>query len=149
MTPPETLKRPERRRKQRELKEQQKRQGKQYPPISTLPNRKSEFKTVEEEKEAIQQTIETTLNVYRQLLPGLLRKLSQIPDPRHTGKIKYQMIVLMLYGILIFVFQMPSRRKANQEITAPQLLENLKAVFPELTEMPHQNTLYRLLKIRR
>jgi hypothetical protein len=112
MTLPETLKRPERRRKQRELKEQ--RQGKQYPPIFTLPNRKSEFKTVEEEKEAIQQTAETTLSVYRQLLPGLLRKLSRIPDPRHPGKIKYQMTVLMLYGILIFVFQISSRRKANQ-----------------------------------
>jgi hypothetical protein len=140
------LKRHERRRKQRELREQQKRQGKQYPPAFTLPNRKSDLKTVDEEKEAIQQTTEATLNVYRQLLPGLLKKLSRIPDPRNPKKIKYQMTVMMLYGILTFVFQISSRRKMNQEITTPQLLENLKAVFPELTDMPHQDTLYRLLE---
>ena len=140
------LKRYERRRKQRELKKQQKRQGKQYPPVFTLPNRKSGFKTVEEEKEAIQQTTEATLNENRQLLPGLLKRLSRIPDPRHPEKIKHQMIVLMLYGILMYVFHIPSRRKVNQEITAPQLLENLKAVFPELTDMPHQDTLCRLLE---
>ncbi len=143
---PDNLKRYERRRKQRELKEQQKRQGKQHPPVFTLPNRKSDFKTVEEEKEAIQQTTEATLNVYRQLLPGLLKKLSRIPDPRSPKKIKHQMTVVMLYGILMFVFQIPSRRKANQEMTTPQPLENLKTVFPELTDMPHQDTLCRLLE---
>jgi len=31
-------------------------------------------------------------------------------------------------------------------MTTPQLLENLKAVFPELTDMPHQDTLCRLLE---
>jgi DNA invertase Pin-like site-specific DNA recombinase len=66
------LKRHERRRKQWELKEQQKKQGKQYPPTFTLPNRKSDLKTVEEEKEAVQLLTEEKLNVYRQLLPGLL-----------------------------------------------------------------------------
>ncbi|WP_176237211.1 hypothetical protein [Candidatus Hakubella thermalkaliphila] len=47
------LNRYERRRKQRELKEQQKKQGKQYPPTVTLPNRKRNLKTVDEEKEAV------------------------------------------------------------------------------------------------
>lgn len=31
-------------------------------------------------------------------------------------------------------------------MTTPQLLENLQAVFPELTDMPHQDTLCRLLE---
>ncbi len=113
--------------------------------VVTFPNRKSAYKTVDEEKEAIQQTTEDALEVYIQLLPGLLEKLSRIPDPRQPKKIKHQMTVLMIYGILVFVFQLPSRRNANQEVTAPQLLENLKTIFPELTEMPHQDTLYRLL----
>jgi hypothetical protein len=113
--------------------------------VVTFPNRKSAYKTVEEEKEAILQTTGDALEVYIQLLPGLLEKLSRIPDPRQPKKIKHQMTVLMIYGILVFVFQVPSRRNANQEVTAPQLLENLKALFPELTEMPHQDTLYRLL----
>jgi hypothetical protein len=139
------LKRHERRQKQRELKEQQKRQSAGYPPVTTLPNRKSDYQTVDEEKEAIQHTTEAVLNVHMQLLPGLLKKLSHIPDPRKPKKIKHQMNMLMFYGILMFVFQIPSRRQTNREMTTPQLLENLKALFPELTEMPHQDTLYRLL----
>ncbi|NLB54233.1 MAG: transposase family protein [Lentisphaerae bacterium] len=140
------LRRHERRRKQRELKEQQKKQGRQYPPTFTLPNRKSDLKTVGEEKTSIQLITEEKLKVYTQLLPGLLKKLARIPDPRNPKKTKHQMTVMMLYGILMFVFQMSSRRQTNQEMTAPQLLENLKAVFPELTDMPHQDTFCRLLE---
>ena len=44
------------------------------------------------------------------------------------------------------MFQMASRRKTNQEMTTPLLLKNLQAVFPELTDMPHQDTLCRLLE---
>ncbi len=134
-----SITRPERRRIQQELKRQQKREGK--PPAYTLPNRKSDLKTIDEEKESIQQTAEATFSVYRQLLPGLLEKLSRIPDPRNPGKIKHKMTLIILYGILMFVYQIPSRRKVNQEMTTPQLLENLKAVFPEIEDMPHQSTL--------
>lgn len=140
----EDLKRHEKRQKQREQIQQQKRLSGRYP-VVTFPNRKNAYKTVDEEKEATQHATEDTLEVYIQLLPGLLGKLSRIPDPRQPKKIKHQITVLMLYGILAFVFQVPSRRNANREVTAPQLLENLKALFPELTEMPHQDTLYRLL----
>jgi hypothetical protein len=139
------LSRHERWQDQRERAEQQKRQSGRYPFVTRFANRKADYKTIDEEKEAIQQTTEATLNVYRQLLPGLLKKLSRIPDPRNPKKIKHQITVLMIYGILLFVFQIPSRRQANRDMTTPQLLENLRAVFPELKEMPHQDTLYRLL----
>jgi hypothetical protein len=138
--------RQERRRKQRDLREEQKRQGRQYPPTFTLPNRKSEYKTEDEEQEDIQQRTEKILDVYRQLLPGLLHKLARIPDPRSPRKVKHQMTIMMIYGILMFVFQMPSRRETNQEMTGPRLLKHLQAVFPELTDMPHQDTLCRLLE---
>ena len=69
------LRRHERRRKQRELKEHQKKQGRQYPPTFTLPNRKSDLKTVGEERAAIQLITEEKLKVYLHLLPGLLKKL--------------------------------------------------------------------------
>jgi hypothetical protein len=143
---PAGLKRCERRRLQRELREQQKKQGKQYPPTFTLPNRKSDLKTVEEEKAVVQRIIEEQLKVYGQLLPGLLKKLARIPDPRKPKKTKHQMTVMMLYGIMMFVFQNTSRRETNQEMTTPQMLENLQAVFPELTALPHQDTLCRLLE---
>jgi Leu/Phe-tRNA-protein transferase len=46
----------------------------------------------------------------------------------------------------MLVFQMTSRRETNQELTTPQLLANLQAMFPEVTDMPHQDTLCRLLQ---
>jgi len=140
------LERRERRRKQRELGEQLKRLGIQYPCTSTLPNRKSVHKTTEEEQEAVQAVTEEKLKVAYQLLPGLLEKLSRVPDPRDPRKIKHQMSVMMLYGILLFMFQITSRRKGNEELTGPRLLENLRSLFPYLEEMPHQDTLCRLLE---
>lgn len=140
------INRNERRRKQRQLREEQKKQGKEYPPKFTIPNRKSNLKTVDEEKTFIQTTTEEKLNVYRQMLPKLLKKLTRIPDPRSPKKVKHQMNIMMFYGILMFVLQMTSRRETNQEMTTPQLLVNLKAVFPELTDMPHHDTLCRLLE---
>ncbi len=140
------LKRHERRRKQRELGEQLKRLGIQYPRTPTLPNRKSGHKTTEEEQEAVQAVTEEKLKVAYQLLPGMLEKLSRVPDPRDPKKIKHQMSVMMLYGILLFMFQVTSRRKGNEELTGPQLRENLRSLFPDLEEMPHQDTLCRLLE---
>ena len=55
------------------------------------------------------------------------------------------MSVMMLYGILLFMFQLTSRRKGNEELAGPQLLESLRVLFPELEGMPHQDTLCRLL----
>jgi hypothetical protein len=136
----------ERRRLQRSLKEKQKKEGLDYPPTFTLPNRKSDFETVAEEKEAVQSATEEKLRVYRLLLPGLLKRLGRISDPRNQRKVKYKTDALMLYGILMFALQMGSRRRTNREMTTPQLIENLQAVFPELTGMPHQDTLSRLLE---
>lgn len=140
------MNRAQRRRKQRELREQKKRQEKEYPPTQTLPNRKNPSKTSEEEQQEIQWTTEEKLKVYGRLLPGLLKKLGKVPDPRSPRKTKHSITVLMLYGILMFVFQMTSRRDTNLDMTGPQLLENLQATFPELEEMPHQDTLARLLE---
>jgi hypothetical protein len=41
---------------------------------------------------------------------------------------------------------MTSRREANRGMTTPQLLENMRAIFPGLEDMPHQDTLCRLLE---
>ncbi len=123
----------ERRRLQRSLKEKQKKEGLDYPPPTfTLPNRKSDFETVAEEKEAVQSATEEKLRVYRLLLPGLLKRLGRISDPpRNQRKVKYKTDALMLYGILMFALQMGSRRRTNREMTTPpQLIENLQAVSP-------------------
>lgn len=139
------LERQAKKRKQREQHKHQAKQGVLKPIKQTIPNRKSIWKSVAEETAARQKIAEETLKVYRQVLPGLLMKLGKIPDPRHPNKIKHHVTVLMLYGILMFVFQMSSRRETNTELTKPEFMASLQEAFPELTSMPHQDTLCRLL----
>jgi len=150
------------RRKEKLLKKQAKREDKQInqekarlavrvkyedrPGKQALPNRLNDLGSVEEEKGQRQETVEAALKVYRQLLPGLLCRLSRIKDPRVPGKVKHRLTVLMVYGILFFVYQVSSRRQANRQMSRPIFLENLKAMFPELLTLPHADTLERLLE---
>ncbi len=112
---------------------------------ATLSNGKVPWGTVEEEAEARQRVVEEHGKVWRRVLPVLLRKLGRIPDPRHPRSIKHKLTVLLLYGLLMFVLQMSSRREAYREMSQPQLWENLKCLFPELEELPHHDTLNRVL----
>lgn len=111
-----------------------------------LPNRKSGAKTSQEELAERQDTAQRAAIVYRQILPGLLVKLSRIKDPRDPKKVKHKMTVLMVYGILLFVFQIGSRREANRTLSLAIFHENLNAIFPELESLPHADTLARLLE---
>ena len=54
--------------------------------------------------------------------------------------------MLLLYGLLMFVFQFASRRAVNRELTRPQFEANLRLLFPELETLPHADTLFRLLR---
>jgi hypothetical protein len=116
------------------------------PKKPALPNRLSGMKTVEEEKAERQDTAEAALKVYRKLLPGLLVRLKQIKDPRSPKKVKHTLTVLMVYGILAFVFQISSRREANRQMDCPIFFENVKNMFPELETLPHADTLERFLE---
>ena len=127
------------------LRQQQNADGLTPFPTTTTANAKSEWTTLAEEKQARQEAVEEQLRVYRNILPILLKRFEKIPDPRNPKTIKHKSTVLMLYGILAFVFQMGSRREANREMTMPQFQENLKLLFPELDSVPHQDTLNRLL----
>jgi len=109
-------------------------------------NRKDASETVEEEMQERQELAENQARVINQILPPLLEKFSKIPDPRNPKKIKHQITTLLVYGILIFVFQIPSRRKANEMITKPIVWQNLRAAIPEFETMPHSDTLKRLLE---
>jgi len=140
------LERKARKRKQWELHKQQAKLGHSKPVTQTLPNHKSEWETMEEQTAERQKVVEEQLKVFRQVLPGLLLKLGKIPDARNPNKIKHQMTVLMVYGILMFVFQMSSRRETNKELTKPEFRTSIQAAFPELTSLPHQDTLCRLLE---
>jgi len=137
--------RKERKKAAKVLRAKQEAEGLKLTPKSAIPNRKSEYRNVEEEQEARQEATTEQVKVFRAKLPVLLKRLSKIKDPRNPKKIKHQHTVLMIYGILTFIFHMSSRRQANREMTRPMFMENLKLLFPELEDLPHNDTLMRLL----
>ena len=113
---------------------------------ASIRNGKSNYQTVAEEQQARMTAVTEQHRILQAHLPVLLRRLSKIPDPRNPKKIKYKVTLVMIYGILTFVFQMASRREANRKITCPMFVENLKQLFPEFEELPHNDTLMRLLE---
>jgi hypothetical protein len=124
----------------------QRREAGLIPPATPTPsNRKSPFESIEQESAARQDAVSELMGILRQMLPVLLRRLGKIPEPRNPKKLKHQLTVLMLYGLLVFVFQYGSRRAANGEITRPMFENNLRLLFPQLESLPHSDTLFRLL----
>ena len=130
---------------QRALRQEQQAQGLSVPPSPSLPNRKCPYQTEEEERAARLEVVTGHMQALGSSLPVLLKRLSKIPDPRQPRKTRHQLTVLMIYGILSFVFQMSSRREANQKMTRPVFEANLRLLFPNLEELPHHDTLARLL----
>ncbi len=85
--------------------------------------------SVAQETQHRQEASADHLLLLRSQLPLILQALNRIPDYRNPRKIKHKLSVLMLYGLLMFVFQFSSRRQVNKEMTRPQFIENLKAFF--------------------
>lgn len=137
--------RKERKKAQQQLRQRQKAEGLSPLPSPTLSNGKSPYQTVEEERSARLDATDQQLKIYRALLPILLKRLNKIPDLRQPRKVRHKLTVLMIYGILCFAFQMTSRREANRKMTLPQFEANLRLLFPDLEQLPHNDTLARLL----
>jgi hypothetical protein len=112
----------------------------------SLPNRKNISGSTANQMDENQDTVEKTAAIYRQMLPCLLNSLSKIGDPRAPHKVKHKITTLLVYGVIMFVFHIGSRRGTNREITDIGF-ENLKAIFPELETLPHADTLARLLEV--
>ena len=139
------LLRKQRRAAGKELRERQQAEGLKAPAKLALANHKSQYTSVQEEQEARQEATVEQMQAFRAQLPVLVKRLSKIEDPRNPKKTKHKLTMLLIYGILTFVLQMPSRREANREMTRPQFKENLKLLFPELEDLPHNDSLMRLL----
>jgi len=101
---------------------------------------------VAQEQQAREEAVSGQIAVLRQQLPRLLERLAKIPDRRDPRRCRHKLTVLLLYGLLMFVFQFASRREVNREMTRPQFEANLQLLFPELDTLPHADTLYRLLR---
>jgi hypothetical protein len=101
----------------------------------------------QEERAARHEASEAQMQTARRVWPVVKKRLLKEADPRNAKKIKHQKAVLLLYGILLFVCQRSSRREANREMTRPQFRENVRLWFPEIDELPHQDTVARLLAL--
>lgn len=111
-----------------------------------LPNTCSTYTTIVQEQQAREEAVSGQLRILRRELPCLLERLGKIPDFRNPHKCRHKLTVLLLYGLLMFVFQFSSRREVNREMTRPQFEANLRLLFPELETLPHADTLFRLLR---
>ena len=127
------------------MRRQQREAGLIAHPAPTPSNSKSRLESPEQEGAARTEAVSGLILIMRQMLPVLLGRLGKIPEPRNPKKLKHQLTVLMLYGILVFVFQYGSRRAVNAEVTRPMFEHNLRLLFPQLTSLPHSDTLFRLL----
>jgi hypothetical protein len=95
----------EKKRQHRRLRRQQHEAGRIPLSTPTASNRKSPLQSIEQEAVARTEAVSGLIGILRQMLPILLRRLGKIPDPRNPKKLKHQLTVLMLYGLLVFVFQ--------------------------------------------
>jgi len=135
----------ERKKALKELRRRQASEGLVPTNQTSISNCKSQYETIEEEQEARNKAVTENVRIMRDRLPILLKRLSKIPDPRNPKKTKHKLAVLMIYGILTFVLHMSSRREANREMSRPVFMNNLKLLFLELEDLPHNDTLMRLL----
>ena len=101
----EIKERARKKRRQRQLRRQQREVGLIPPGACSPSNSKSHFQSTEEESAARTEAVGGLMVIMRQMLPILLGRLGKIPDPRNPKKLKHRLTVLMLYGILVFVFQ--------------------------------------------
>lgn len=101
---------------------------------------------MEEEEHGREEAVDAQLQVFRMMLPIWLKQLSTLKDPRQPKKIKHKLATVLLFGLLCFVFQMSSRRQANEQMSMPCFLATLQGLFPELESMPHADTLNRVLQ---
>jgi hypothetical protein len=143
----EELKQKRRERKKAELALRRRQANEGLVPFSkaSASNGKCPYETIEQEQAAREDATLEQVRIFRAQLPIILKRLTKIPDPRNPKKTKHKLTALMLYGVLMFVFQMASRRQANEKMSRPSFMETLKNLFPELEDLPHHDTLMRLL----
>jgi len=109
-------------------------------------NRKCQHLTIEEARAEREEIVSAQIEVWRNILPHLLAEFSKLKDYRDPRRIEHKITVLMLFGLLAFVFQLQSRRQMNHKLTEPAIMTHLKKLFPELDSIPHADTLTRLLE---
>lgn len=116
---------------------------------SSVPNTMSAYGSIEEERQDRQKAISNQVQGSRTQLKKLLEDFAKIPEPRRVKSVKHKLTVVLLYGLLSFLFQMTSRREANRDMSRPAFLQALQGLFPELETLPHGDTKAALVRTDR
>jgi hypothetical protein len=86
------------------------------------------------------------VRLLRLIMPGILAELSTLKDPRDQRRITHPLSAIVLYGLLLFLCQISSRRAANRDIGGSQLSDLMREFIPGFESIPHADTLERLLE---
>jgi len=86
------------------------------------------------------------MRLLRILMPGMLASISRVDDYRSQRRITHTLPVIILYGLLIFLCHIKSRRGANREIGGSELAALMKEIIPDFVSIPHADTLERLME---
>ena len=105
-------------------------------------NRKGGAAPTEEAEEEMMTSYARFLRI---LLPGIMAKLSRIEDPRDPRKVRHSLPFLLLIGIIMFLSHRTSRRSVNRTIVRSSVLSMVEEFVPGVNDMPHADTLARLL----
>jgi len=62
----------------------------------------------------------------------LLARLGRIPDPRHPNKCRHRLTVLLLYGLLMFVFQFAHPGRGQPRADPPPVRGQPQAAVPRV-----------------
>jgi hypothetical protein len=115
-------------------------------PRTQAKNCKSPHATVEGEVNHYEDIAAAQIKIWRSLFPSLFKDFSKIKDPRNPNTIKHKITVLLMLGLLQFIFRLPSRRAFNAHLTAPSIMKLLQDIFPDIDSIPHADTIARLLE---
>src|SRR5210317_1495135 len=99
-------KRKERKKAAEQLLQTQRANGLAPAVVASISNAKSSYQSEQEEKQARLTAVSEQHRILQANLPVLLRRLSKIEDPRNAKKVKYKLTLVMIYGILTFMYQM-------------------------------------------
>ena len=69
------------------------------------------------QRQGREEAVDAQLLVFRAMLPIWLKQLSTLDDPRQAKKIKHKLAVVLLFGLLCFVFriELPSTGECANE----------------------------------
>ena len=97
--------------------------------------------------------LETFFKTMRHFYPKFVKWLGKIPDPRFAQMITYQLELLVLLGIFLFLFKLGGRRNIHFRLTGPELKGNLTKWLAmegveqkEIDRLAHGDTLEYLAK---